>query len=110
MVPSDSPERPCAVPAGRPTGVRTGGSDGYQAINFAFHFGAKRIVLLGYDMKFGADGQAHWRLEERSTEKGFRPAFVGLATALRKANVEVINATPGSGLDVFPAAALDTVL
>ena len=61
-------------------------------------------------MKFGADGQAHWILEERSIEKGFRPAFVDLATALRKANIEVINATPGSGLDVFPEAALDTVL
>ena len=82
----------------------------YQAINFAFHFGAKRIVLLGYDMKFGADGQAHWGLEERSAEKGFRSAFVGLASALRKANVEVINATPSSGLDVFPEAALETVL
>ena len=59
----------------RPTGVRTGGSDGYQAINLAFHFGVKRIVLLGYDMKFGADGQVHWRLEERSTEKGKWIAF-----------------------------------
>lgn len=101
----------------RPTGVRTGGNNGYQAINLAFHFGAKQIVLLGYDMKFGADGQAHWfgdlanwESKNRAVKNVFRPTFVGLAKEIRKANVEVTNATPGSGLDVFPKAALETVL
>ena len=31
--------------------LRTGSNSGYQAINLAVHFGAKRIILLGYDMQ-----------------------------------------------------------
>lgn len=31
--------------------LRTGANSGYQAINLAVHFGAKRIILLGYDMQ-----------------------------------------------------------
>ena len=34
-----------------PSGLRHGSNAGYQAINLAVHLGAKRIVLLGYDMK-----------------------------------------------------------
>ena len=34
-----------------PTGLRTGHTSGYQAINLAVHLGAARIVLLGYDFK-----------------------------------------------------------
>ena len=31
--------------------LKTGSNSGYQAINLAVHFGAKRIILLGYDMQ-----------------------------------------------------------
>ena len=34
-----------------PRFVRTGRNSGYQAINLAAHFGATRILLLGYDMQ-----------------------------------------------------------
>jgi hypothetical protein len=37
-----------------PTGIRTGMNSGAAAINIAVHFGASRILLLGYDM--GHDG------------------------------------------------------
>src|ERR1043166_8946509 len=41
-----------------PTGLRTGRNSGYQAINLAYHLGATRILLLGFDMQgshyFGA--------------------------------------------------------
>ena len=101
----------------KPTGIRTGRNGGYMAINLAVHFGAKRIVLLGYDMKFDKDGKAHWfgdhedwKLKQTCVENVFRPAFVGLAKELAKINVEAINATPGSALDVFPKAKLETVI
>ncbi len=36
--------------------IRTGGNSGYQAVHLAVHLGAKKIVLLGFDMKPGPDG------------------------------------------------------
>lgn len=43
-----------------PSGLRSGGHSGYAAINLAVHLGATRIVLLGYDMQPGPEGQHHW--------------------------------------------------
>ena len=34
-----------------PGGLRTGRNSGYQAINLAYHLGASRIALLGYDCR-----------------------------------------------------------
>ncbi len=42
-----------------PAGLRTGRNSGYQAINLAVHYGARRIVLLGYDLQ-RTDGKAHF--------------------------------------------------
>jgi len=68
-------------------------------------------------MMLGPDGQAHWFgehedwvLKERTIENVFLPAFVGMAKQLRKLGVEVINATPGSALNVFPKAKLEAVI
>lgn len=100
-----------------PTGLRTGRNGGYQAINLAVHFGVKRIVLLGYDMKPAADGRTHWfgDHEDWPTRASifpdvFVPRFEGLARALEDHGVEVVNCTPGSALDVFPAAPLEDAL
>jgi hypothetical protein len=84
-----------------PTGVRTGRSSGYQAINIAVHLGASRIVLLGYDMHGDHFFGSH---PDRS-----RPPFSlcmrlwpSIVEPLKAAGVEVINATPGTALTVFP--------
>lgn len=42
-----------------PTRVRLGGHSGYAAIGVAIHLGAKRIVLLGYDLAAAPDGRQH---------------------------------------------------
>ncbi len=101
----------------KPTGIRTGRNGGYQAMNLAVHFGSKRIVLLGYDMKFDGEGQAHWfgnhedwKLSKGCVDNVFRQAFPSLAKGLAEIGVEVINATPGSMLDVFPKQKLETLL
>ncbi len=100
-----------------PTGLRHGSNSGYQAINLAYHLGAKRIVLLGYDM--GCDGpRTHWHEEPRdpaasfsvTLEKSFLPHFETLAEPLRSAGVEVINATPRSALTVWPRVPLEEIL
>ncbi|MFQ5774193.1 MAG: hypothetical protein ACE5GS_06735 [Kiloniellaceae bacterium] len=101
----------------RPTGLRTGRNGGYQAINLAVHFGAKRIVLLGYDMKPDRAGRTHWfgDHEDWPTRPTifrdvFLPHFEGLARALDELGVAVVNCTPGSALDAFPRAALEEAL
>ena len=91
-----------------PTGLRTGRNSGYQAINLAVHLGAKRIVLLGYDMRL-VDGSDHWfgshpdgrALTANHFTNIFLPAFKTLVEPLAKRGVEVVNATPGSALTVF---------
>jgi hypothetical protein len=99
-----------------PTGLRHGINSGYRAINLAFHFGATRIILLGYDMKRGDDPKRleHWHgdhpVPSRSQYPSFIKYFHSLVEPLREHGVEVINCTPGSALDAFPMADLRDVL
>lgn len=94
---------------GRPEYLRKGSNSGYQAINLAYHFGAKRIVLLGYDMKVEGE-KTHWHsghglssavVSHTLTER-FIPYFKTLVKPLEEAGVEVWNATPGSALGCWP--------
>lgn len=102
----------------QPDGLRHGKNSGYQAIGLAYHLGAARIVLLGYDMRLGARSELHWNHRpERQTEAGFArtlslmlPLFDTLAEPLAVAGVEVLNATPGSALRVWPMVRLVDVL
>lgn len=88
------------------------GNSGYQAINLAYHFGAKRIILLGFDMKAGQ--KTHWH--ERHVVHRDSPYltwvihFRDLAKDLQREGVEVLNATPDSALDCFPKVTIDEAL
>ena len=93
-----------------PGGLRTGSNSGYQAINLAYHFGATRIVLIGYDMSCRGHS-IHWRERRRlQTVHGYTqtidnhmlPNFPTLVEPLKRAGVAVINATPNSRLRVWP--------
>jgi len=98
-----------------PGHVNSGGNSGYQAINLAYHFGAKRIILLGFDMHRKEGG--HWHGEhdgmlsapERHIEK-WRAKMTILANDLREAGVIVINSTPGSALKCFRKQHLEDAL
>jgi len=94
-------------------GLRHGNNGGFAAINLAYHLGARRIILLGYDMKLSADGAGHWheehpwgRLRSRTLKEKMLPAFRGLAQELEKEGVEVINANLDSALLDFPRRSL----
>ncbi len=39
--------------------IHSGANSGYQAINLAYHFGAREILLVGYDMQM-TYGMSHW--------------------------------------------------
>lgn len=87
---------------------------GTQAINFAVLAGAKRLILLGYDMGPAPDGRNHYfgehpdgshvnyvrRLQEYET----------LGTALRDADVQVWNCSRTTRITAFARPALETVL
>lgn len=100
-----------------PEALRTGNNSGYQAINLAYHFGAARIVLLGYDMH--CDGaKTHWHDGPRAPASEFGktlgrdmvPYFEYLVAPLAAADVEVVNATPGSALKCWPMMSLEEAL
>ncbi len=92
-----------------PTGLRTGWNSGYQAINLAVHLGAKRILLLGYDMQRGPDGRTHWfghhcldNLRRESLYVDFLKRFPTLVNPLQAIGVDVINCSRATALRCFP--------
>lgn len=96
-----------------PRNLRTGGNSGYQAVHIAAQAGAARILLCGFDMNGG-----HWHGDHveplRNTildsYKVWIKHFHTLASSLQQRSVEVINCTPGSALDAFPMATLESGL
>lgn len=85
-----------------------GGNGGFHALNLAIQFGAKRVVLVGYDMR--VDRGVHWHGEH---PKGMNnPAEVNVrkwlhildkqAGLLGRLGVEVLNASPVSALTAYP--------
>jgi hypothetical protein len=96
-----------------PSGLKSGGNSGYQAINLAVHFGAARILLLGYDMG-PRRGQDHFNqyYPSRSTPPYslFLRHFESIVPPLRAAGIEVVNCTPGSSLKCFPQQRLAEAL
>ena len=92
-------------------------SSGACAINLAVHFGVKRIVLLGYDMK-SQGATHHWHDYYVPARKGkrynpytrFTKPFPSIAEALKKKKIECVNACDDSALNVFPVIKLEDVL
>lgn len=99
-----------------------GGDDcGSSAINLAVHFGASRIVLLGFDchdlpMSRWREGNWHsaHRLPPLEGQRGgkFAPAHDQLSRDLKqkRPGVSVLNATQGSALTCWPIVDLETVI
>ncbi len=99
-----------------PTGLRHGLNSGYRAINLAVHFGAARILLLGYDMRRGVDAKRleHWHGDHPVPSRSQYPTFIkyfhSIVEPLKAQGVEVLNCTPGSALECFPLVDLRTAL
>lgn len=97
-----------------PSGLRTGRNSGYQAINLTVHFGARRIVLLGYDMKPNTHGRNHFFGQHPwNTTPPFHlflESFPAIVEPLKQIGIEVINCTRESVLDSFPRMRLEEAL
>lgn len=85
--------------------VNFNSSSGGAAINLAWHLGAKRILLVGYDMR-RINGVANW--DEHILPKTDKPytnfinPFFNIAKDATRLGLEILNATPGSMLPFFP--------
>lgn len=98
-----------------PDGLCTGRNSGYQAINLAVHFGAARILLLGYDMSRDRNGRSHFfgehpKRANPSPYPAFRQLFPTLVKPLAALGIEVINCTRRTELTTFPCVPLEEAL
>lgn len=91
--------------------LRTGRNSGYQAMQVAMKLGVRRIVLFGFDFRV-TGGRTHWGSRpERQQPADFAralagemlPCFADLVPVAQSLGVEVVNASPGSRLTLWPA-------
>jgi len=89
----------------KPDAVNTGSNSGFQVLNIAYLSGAKKILLLGYDMRF-EKGRCHWhaphpnRTPEQSYHR-YAKRFSTTENQLKAAGVDVVNCSPGSMIRNF---------
>lgn len=93
--------------------VSWNGNTGGAAINLAVHLGAKRILLLGFDMNIDKTQWQHWHnlynkgpvVDERRKRKlpfaRHLTCFPPIAEDARRLGVEIINLSPTSAIDSF---------
>lgn len=97
-----------------------GTNSGFAACMLARELGARPIILLGFDMrpvwvknpehKNGEEKLHNFHKEhgrkvaDNRYETQFMRPFADVAEALKEEGTEIINATPGSAMDIFPIA------
>lgn len=97
-----------------PGEIGSGQNSGFQAFNLAFHTGARRILLLGFDMH--GEGRLHFHRDhseplgnpDQYTPARWRSAFNAAESKLK--GIDVLNCTPGSRLGMFPRMGLEEAL
>ncbi len=100
--------------------IHYGGNSGFQAINLAIHLGAKRILLVGFNMKneknksnndviYHFFGRHRGPTLRNNDPTVFIPAFQEAARRLN-GQVEIVNCTPRTALRCFPCMDLDKAL
>lgn len=107
--------RPCGLHTD-PGYIGWNNSSGAASINLAINFGAKRVVLLGYDGHRGTDGAVNWHknitdVKDSVFDKQMR-GFVNLNNDIlcKRPDVEILNANPDSSIDLWPKVTLDEAI
>jgi hypothetical protein len=85
-----------------------GGNSGFAALNLAVQFGAKRIILVGFDMRL--DRGIHWHgahsdglhNPNHGVVLRWRRVIDQVAPTLAALGVTVLNASPVSALQAYP--------
>ena len=84
-----------------------GGNGGHQAINLAYLFGWRKILLLGFDCKPNDDGKLHWfgnhpgKLNKYPPFAMWHKEFKNLAADATRLRVEIINCSRDTALECF---------
>lgn len=93
--------------------IYQGMNSGYQAINLAYHFGARKIILLGYDMQ-QTGGNKHWfgnhPDDSQPNYNTIKQLFDDIAQSMASLKLEIINCTEITALTSFPRKELKSVL
>ena len=92
-----------------------GGNSGFQALNMAVLFGAKRCILLGYDFQ---DAGNHWHGRHpqgfSQTNETSLKTWIGCMNAaakkLQDIGVDVVNASRETALTCFPRMTIGEAL
>lgn len=91
-------------------------NSGAAAISLATHLGAKKIVLVGFDMQLDADGSSHWHKEyqlnpaKRSVFPRHLRGFPIIAEDAKRMGVTILNASPDSAITNFPKMTVEAIL
>lgn len=91
-----------------PDRIRHGNNSTYAAIHVAAHRGARKIIPLGLDMRFGPAGETHFHgghgvlLLEQTLKDDLLPHFATLAPWLAALGIEVVNGSPNSAVEIWP--------
>ena len=94
----------------------TGYNSGFQAINLTYLLGFRRVILLGYDMKFGPNGEKHCHPDHPDynpldvTVEKWVHAFNKAAPVMEELGLQVTNATRDTDLECFPQVQLEQLL
>lgn len=96
--------------------VGWGGNGGFHAVNLAAQFGARRIVLVGFDMTL-ANG-VHWHgrhpagLNNPSARNLAKWAATldAAAPSLAERGIEVVNTAADSALEAYPKMPFEDAL
>jgi hypothetical protein len=104
-----------------PKMISWNGNSGAAAISVAVHTGAKRIILLGFDMRLNGNRDQHWHniygkahLDETKMRKlpfdRHLRGFPIIAEDAKRMGVEIINACPDSAITCFPRVSVKELL
>ena len=105
-----------------PKAVSWNGNSGAAAISVAANTGAKRIFLLGFDMKLDDVSQEqHWHSLYKQASRNERPrkglpfkrhmvGFPAIAQDAKRRKIEIINVNPGSAIEDFQKVSLSDAL
>ncbi len=105
-----------------PKMVSWNGNSGAAAISIAANAGARRIILLGFDMKLGEHNNQHFHdvygrgaiTEERRRRKmpfhKHLRGFPAIAEDAKRRKIEILNANPDSAITCFRKVSVNEIL
>jgi hypothetical protein len=100
-----------------PGKIGSGGNSGFQAVNLAIQFGARKVLMIGIDAS--SRGGLHWYGENRGFKRSNPMAsnferwvrsFAKAAAQPEMRSVEVINASPESAISCFKKDSVEATL